>query len=89
MKNLTSDRILIPLAFGIIYIVWGSTYLANWYAIRDIPTFLMCGSRFFVAGLLLFIVSMLFGAEWPKLEHWKSGLLKQEEAKITDLLCMI
>ncbi len=75
MKDLTSERILIPLAFGVIYIVWGSTYLANWYAIRDIPTFLMCGSRFLVAGLLLFVVSLLFGAEWPKWEHWKSAAL--------------
>ena len=73
MKNLTSERFLIPLAFGIIYIVWGSTYLANWYAIRDIPTFLMCGSRFFVAGLLLFPLSFLFGAKWPEKAHWKSA----------------
>ncbi len=75
MKNLTSDRVLIPVAFDIIYIVWGSTYLANWYAIRDIPTFLMCGSRFFVAGALLFIVSLIFGAERPTFEHWKSAAL--------------
>ena len=75
MKNLLSDRFLIPAAFGVIYIVWGSTYLANWYAIRDIPTFLMCGSRFFVAGMLLFVVSLLFGAKWPKWEHWKSTAL--------------
>lgn len=75
MKSLLSERILVPLAFSIIYLVWGSTYLANWYAIRDIPTFLMCGSRFFVAGLVLFIISILFGAEWPKKEHWKSAAL--------------
>ena len=75
MKNLTSERVLIPLAFGIIYIVWGSTYLANWYAIRDIPTFLMCGSRFFVAGLLLFPISFLFGAKWPEKAHWKSAAM--------------
>ena len=73
MKNLTSERFLIPVSFGVIYLVWGSTYLANWYAIRDIPTFLMCGSRFFVAGLLLFVVSILFGAERPKWVHWKSA----------------
>ncbi|MEO1259765.1 MAG: EamA family transporter [Bacteroidota bacterium] len=75
MKNLLSDRILIPAAFGVIYIVWGSTYLANWYAIRDIPTFLMCGCRFFIAGILLFLVSLFFGAKRPKLEHWKSTAL--------------
>jgi drug/metabolite transporter (DMT)-like permease len=60
------------LAFAAIYIVWGSTYLANWYAIRDIPTFLMCGSRFFIAGGILFVIARLFGAEWPRMEHWKN-----------------
>lgn len=75
MNHPTSDRWLIPLAFAIIYIVWGSTYLANWYAIRDIPVFLMCGSRFFFAGALLFGISFLFGAKWPKPEHWKSTAL--------------
>ena len=73
MKNLLSDRILIPLAFATIFIIWGSTYLANWYAIRDFPTFLMCGSRFLIAGSILFIVSLLFGAKWPSREHWKNA----------------
>ncbi len=72
MKNLSSERVLIPLAFGIIYLVWGSTYLANWYAIRDIPVFIMCGTRFLVAGIFLFGLSFLMGAKWPTLKHWKN-----------------
>lgn len=75
MKNLIPERYLIPLAFAVIYLVWGSTYLANWYAIREIPTFLMCGSRFFVAGLILFGISFLFGTPWPKKVYWKSAAL--------------
>lgn len=75
MKNLASERFLIPIAFAIIYIVWGSTYLANWYAIRDIPVFLMCGSRFLVAGVLLFGLSFLLGAKRPTREHWKNTAL--------------
>lgn len=75
MKNLTSDRLLIPIAFGIIYIVWGSTYLANWFAIRDIPVFLMCGGRFLAAGIILFALSFLLGATWPKWEYWKNTAL--------------
>jgi len=41
------------LAFAALYLVWGSTYLAILYAIKDIPPLLMSGFRFLIAGLLL------------------------------------
>jgi drug/metabolite transporter (DMT)-like permease/heme-degrading monooxygenase HmoA len=63
---------LIPVCFAIIYLVWGSTYLANWYAIQGIPPFLMSGGRFFLAGLLLFGVSYIFGAGRPTAAQWKN-----------------
>jgi drug/metabolite transporter (DMT)-like permease len=44
----------IILAFAAIYIIWGSTYLAIIFAIRDIPPLLMSGLRYFLAGVLLF-----------------------------------
>ncbi len=44
----------IILAFTAVYIIWGSTYLAIIFAIRDIPPLLMSGMRFFLAGLLLY-----------------------------------
>jgi len=44
----------IILAFAAVYIIWGSTYLAIVFAIRDIPPLLMSGMRFFLAGLILF-----------------------------------
>src|SRR6266542_216834 len=44
----------IILAFAAIYIIWGSTYLAIIFAIRDIPPLLMSGMRFFLAGILLY-----------------------------------
>jgi drug/metabolite transporter (DMT)-like permease len=43
----------IILAFAAIYIIWGSTYLAIIFAIRDIPPLLMSGMRYFFAGVLL------------------------------------
>ncbi|NRB51073.1 MAG: EamA family transporter [Saprospiraceae bacterium] len=49
------ERWLIIGAFAVIYIVWGSTYLVNFWAIQVIPPFLMSGSRFFTAGLLLYL----------------------------------
>jgi drug/metabolite transporter (DMT)-like permease len=61
MKHLLKDSWLIPVCFGLIYFVWGSTYLANWYAIQDIPPLLMSGTRFTAAGSVLFLLSKLFG----------------------------
>ncbi len=55
MKSAIPERWLIIGAFAVIYIVWGSTYLVNFWAIQVIPPFLMSGSRFFAAGLLLYI----------------------------------
>ena len=42
------------LAFGAIYIIWGSTYTGILIAIQSIPPFFMTGFRFLVAGLLLY-----------------------------------
>ncbi len=61
MKDLLKDKWLIPICFGLIYFVWGSTYLANWFAIQDIPPLLMSGSRFTGAGLVLLMLSRFFG----------------------------
>lgn len=55
MKSAIPERWLIIGAFAVIYIVWGSTYLVNFWAIQVIPPFLMSGSRFFTAGLLLYL----------------------------------
>jgi drug/metabolite transporter (DMT)-like permease len=47
-------RIKVIAAFGIIYFVWGTTYLAIRLAIDTIPPFLMAGIRFTTAGILLY-----------------------------------
>ena len=48
------SRTLLFGAFGIVYVVWGSTYLAIRIAIETIPPLLMAGTRFLVAGALLY-----------------------------------
>ncbi|MEU7568967.1 EamA family transporter [Streptomyces fradiae] len=40
-------------ALGIVYLVWGSTYLGIRIAVETMPPFLSAGARFVVAGLLL------------------------------------
>lgn len=44
----------IVIAFAIVYVVWGSTYLAIRFAVETIPPFLMAGVRFLIAGGLLY-----------------------------------
>lgn len=48
-----SPRVQVALALGIVYIIWGSTYLSIRIAIQTIPPLLMAGARFLIAGLLI------------------------------------
>jgi drug/metabolite transporter (DMT)-like permease len=65
-----SQRIRIIAAFGIIYFVWGTTYLAIRLAIDTIPPFLMAGIRFTIAGILLFGWSYWRFDKKPGLSDW-------------------
>lgn len=56
-----SLTIRVALAFLAIYLIWGSTFLATRYAVASIPPFMVSGTRFFVAGLLLVAY-----AQWKK-----------------------
>ena len=58
-----------------IYLAWGSTYLAIHYAVQSIPPFLMTGTRFLVAGLILYAWRRLAGDPAPSLAQWKSGAI--------------
>jgi drug/metabolite transporter (DMT)-like permease len=64
------------LAFAIVYVVWGSTYLAMRVAVHTLPPFLMGGVRFVVAGLLL---AAWVGARerpgWPTRRQWQWALV--------------
>ena len=55
-------RTLVLVAFAIVYVVWGSTYLAIRVAVETLPPFLMAGTRFLIAGGLLFAWLRLRGA---------------------------
>ena len=55
-------RISIILAFAAIYLIWGSTYLGILFAIQSMPPLLMAGSRFLLAGIILYAGARLSGA---------------------------
>jgi drug/metabolite transporter (DMT)-like permease len=56
-----------------IYIFWGSTYLGMRFAIESMPPFLMAGTRFLIAGIILYAWRRLSGDPAPTLKHWRSA----------------
>jgi drug/metabolite transporter (DMT)-like permease len=52
---------MVILAFGLVYLFWGSTYLAIDIAVQTIPPALMCALRFSVAGLVMLAVCAAAG----------------------------
>jgi drug/metabolite transporter (DMT)-like permease len=53
MTNARPNRFSLFLAFGLVYVFWGSTYLAIDIAVERIPPALMCGTRFLIAGVCM------------------------------------
>jgi drug/metabolite transporter (DMT)-like permease len=51
--NKPASSLMVVIAFGIVYLVWGSTYYFIMLAIAHIPALLMAFMRFFTAGCLL------------------------------------
>lgn len=57
------------------WLVWGSTYLAIKVALVSLPPFLQMGSRFVVAGALLFGWMVFRGAPLPSAKQWRNALI--------------
>lgn len=63
------------LALFTLYIAWGTTYLAIRFAVESIPPLLMTGTRFLVAGLVLYIWRRLAGDPVPTRSQWRSAII--------------
>jgi drug/metabolite transporter (DMT)-like permease len=62
-------------AFGAVYVIWGSTYLAIRFAIETLPPFLMAAVRFITAGVVLYAWARLRGTARPTREQWISSII--------------
>ena len=60
------------LAFAIIYLVWGSTFLAIRIGVRELPPFLFAALRFTIAGAALFGWMIVRRAKAPNWSQWLS-----------------
>src|SRR5271155_1416086 len=63
------------LAFAIIYLVWGSTFLAIRIGVREVPPLLLAGMRFFAAGIVLYAWMRTTGTASPNRREWASVTL--------------
>jgi len=71
---LARGKALAWISLFVVYLVWGSTYLGIRVAVASIPPYLMTGTRYVVAGSLLFALQWLFTKEkppWPTREQLK------------------
>jgi drug/metabolite transporter (DMT)-like permease len=71
--NRTSPLALVA-GMMVIYFVWGSTYLAIRFGVETMPPFLMAGSRFLLAGGILYAWVRIKGAPRPQAVDWRSAL---------------
>jgi drug/metabolite transporter (DMT)-like permease len=65
----------IAVALGLVYVIWGSTYLAIRYAVQTLPPLTMSGVRFLVAGGVLWAWCALRGEAKVTAAHWRSALV--------------
>ena len=63
----------VVLALLIVYVVWGSTYFAIHIALQSFPPFLLMGTRFLVAGGLLYGFLLLRGVAQPSWLQWRDA----------------
>src|SRR5438552_15224774 len=63
------------LAFAIVYLVWGSTYLAIRVGVREVPPFLLAAIRFLIAGLILYVCMIAQGERSPRGREWTSAFV--------------
>lgn len=63
------------LAFGIVYFVWGSTFLAIRVGVREVPPFLLAAMRFLLAGAVLYAWMRARGTASPSGREWLSASL--------------
>src|ERR1700719_3225024 len=70
-----SKRIWIIAAFAALYLIWGSTYLGIRFAIETIPPFLMAGTRFFLAGLIMYAIARAKDARRSTWAEWRTALI--------------
>jgi len=64
--------IRVVLAFFAIYVLWGTSFLGIRIAVQEVPPLFAAGTRFFVAGIVLYGFMRLRGRPGPTASQWRS-----------------
>jgi drug/metabolite transporter (DMT)-like permease len=75
VSTLGSFRLRLALAFFAIYFIWGTTFLAIRVAVEELPPLFAAGSRFFVAGIVLYAFMRFRGQTKPSQLQWRNLVL--------------
>lgn len=75
MSNQAPSRASFWAAMTVVYVIWGSTYLAIRFTVEGIPPLLSAGSRFVFAGALLYVWARLRGASAPTPRQWGAAFV--------------
>jgi drug/metabolite transporter (DMT)-like permease len=78
-------RFLLPACLGTLYLVWGSTYLAQRVAVSAMPPLQMAAVRFVVAGSLLYAALRLAGTPAPTRRAWVAALASALPLMVTGM----
>jgi drug/metabolite transporter (DMT)-like permease len=73
MPHAPSRRRFLPwVALVVVWVVWGSTYLAMSVVVREMPPLAAAATRFLCAGAIMALVALLVdrGAGWPDRRQW-------------------
>jgi drug/metabolite transporter (DMT)-like permease len=66
---------LVLLAFALVYLVWGSTYLAIRIGIESFPPLLLAGTRHLLTGLILYPIIRWKTGVRPTPAHWRISFI--------------
>lgn len=69
------SRLKIYLAFAAIYLIWGSTFLGIRFTIETMPPLFMSGTRFLLAGLILYAIARFQGLPNPKPKQLRTSAI--------------
>ena len=57
----------------VLYVVWGSVFLANRFSLESFPPFMLNAVRFLSAGIFLYVLLRVKGEEGLDLRGWLEG----------------
>jgi drug/metabolite transporter (DMT)-like permease len=67
-----SFRLRMIAAFFAIYFLWGTTFLAIRVAVEELPPLFAAGTRFFLAGMVLYAFMRARGTASPSARQWRN-----------------